>query len=171
MLLPIVRRMRPGRPSCEKPRSAKSPMPTTRTVVRSRGRPSFAYTLASSSMKRWGRAWPAPDPPMTTVLPSRTRPTASRTSMTLVTAPILPSRHVPPGVRVERLAEEQARRVRQQEDHSIGDLVRPSETAQGHVAQAPGALLAVDEIARHLCDRNAGRDRVDPNPAWTELLR
>ena len=40
MLLPIVRRLRPGRPSCEKPRSAKSPMPTTRTVVRSRGRPS-----------------------------------------------------------------------------------------------------------------------------------
>ena len=37
MLLPIVRRMRPGRPSCENPRSAKSPMPTTRTVVRSRG--------------------------------------------------------------------------------------------------------------------------------------
>ena len=40
MLLPMVRRMSPGRPSCEKPRSAKSPMPTTRTVVRSRGRPS-----------------------------------------------------------------------------------------------------------------------------------
>ena len=56
MLLPMVRRMSPGRPSCEKPRSAKSPMPTTRTVVRSRGRPASAYTVASSSMKRWGKA-------------------------------------------------------------------------------------------------------------------
>ena len=42
MLLPIVRRMRPGSPSCEKPRSAKSPIPTTLTVVRSRGRPCSA---------------------------------------------------------------------------------------------------------------------------------
>ncbi len=66
MLLPIVRRMSPGSPSCEKPRSAKSPMPTTRTVVRSRGRPSSAKTVASSSMKRCGSAWPAPEPPITT---------------------------------------------------------------------------------------------------------
>ena len=81
MLLPIVRRIRPGSPSCEKPRSAKSPIPTTRTV-RSRGRPSSLYTAASSSMKRCGRACPAPEPPITIVAPSRTFPTASRTPIT-----------------------------------------------------------------------------------------
>ena len=91
MLLPMVRRMSPDRPSCENPRSAKSPMPTTRTVVRSRGRPSSVYTAASSSMNRCGRAWPAPDPPMTIVAPSRTSPTASRTSTILVTACSPPS--------------------------------------------------------------------------------
>ena len=84
MLLPIVRRISPGSPSCEKPRSAKSPIPTTRTVVRSRGRPSSVYTAASSSMNRCGSACPAPEPPITTVDPSRTRPTASRTPITLV---------------------------------------------------------------------------------------
>ena len=86
MLLPIVRRVRPGRASWEKPRSAKSPMPTTRTVVRSRGWPSAVKTVASSSMKRCGTAWPAPEPPINSVLPSPTSPTASRTSITLVTA-------------------------------------------------------------------------------------
>ena len=38
-VLPIVRRMSPGSASWLKPRSAKSPIPTTRTVVRSRGVP------------------------------------------------------------------------------------------------------------------------------------
>src|SRR5207249_10476203 len=117
------------------------------------------------------RAWPAPDPPMTTVLPSRTRLTASRTSMTLVTAPTFPSRHVAAGVRVERLAEKQARRVREKENDRIGNLVGPPEPAQRHVTQAPRPLLAVHEVGRHLGDRDAGRDRVDPNPARTELLR
>ncbi len=86
MLLPIVRRISPGSPSCENPRSAKSPIPTMRTVVRSRGRPSAVKIAASSSMNRCGTAWPAPDPPISTVLPSRTSPTASRASTTFVTA-------------------------------------------------------------------------------------
>src|SRR5438270_10327608 len=171
MLLPIVRRMSPGRPSCEKPRSAKSPMPTTRTVVRSRGLPSSVYALASSSMKRWGRAWPAPDPPMTNVLPSRTSPTASRTSMTLVTSPAVRSRHVAASVGVERLPEEQAGRIGEQEYHRVGDLVRPPKSAQRHILQASGAFLAVDKVGRHLGDGDAGRDCVDPNPVRTELLR
>ena len=44
------------------------------------GRPVSVKTAANSSMNRCGTACPAPEPPITTVLPSRTSPTASRTS-------------------------------------------------------------------------------------------
>ena len=86
MLLPMVRRISPGSASCEKPRSAKSPIPTMRTVVSPRGRPVVVYSAASSSMNRCGRAWPAPEPPTSTVDPSRTSPTASPTPISLLMA-------------------------------------------------------------------------------------
>ena len=84
MLLPIVRRISPGSASWEKPRSAKSPIPTTRTVVRSRGCPSRVKTSASASMNRCGTAWPAPEPATITVAPSGTSRTAASASTTFM---------------------------------------------------------------------------------------
>src|SRR6185295_14522211 len=120
-------------------------------------------------MNSWGSACPAPDPPMTIVAPSRTWPTASRTSTILVTPGPRLSWHVPPGVGVERLAEEQARRIGEQEDDRLGHLVRAPEAAERHVPEPSLALRAVHEVGRHLGDRHARRDRVHTDPDGPEL--
>ena len=164
MLLPMVRRISPGRPSCENPRSAKSPMPTIRTVVRSLGRPSVVNTAASSSMNRWGTACPAPEPPMSSVLPSRTSPTASRTSMTLAHGMYPPAF----GLSVWPRNSDDASVSRKRTASALSSA-RPN--ARAGFPQSPPALLAVDQVGGHVGHGDARGHGVDPDPARPELAR
>ena len=53
----------------------------------------------------------------------------------------------------------------------VGDLVRPAEPPERHVAQPAPALLGLREVGGHLGHREARRHGVDADAAGPELAR
>ena len=163
MLEPMVRRCMPGSASWLKPRSAKSPVPTTRTVVKWRGWPVSLKTVSSSSMKRCGSAWPAPEPPTTNVWPSLTSSTASRTLDTIhgMYAPAL-------GLRVWPVNSDEA--IGEQEQDRVGDLVGAAEAAERRVAQAAPCPRRCRPARCHVRHGHERRHSVDADAARADSL-